>query len=73
MKNVYPTYYIQRRGQCYLETVDECPTRKEALTYLNEYQFGDPSAEYYISSRPCKAWKDAGRTPALPSPRNAGL
>jgi hypothetical protein len=49
-------YYIQRKGQGYLETVDEFPTRKEARAMLNEYTISDPSARYYISSRACKAW-----------------
>ena len=50
--------YIQRNGQGYRETVDEFETRKEARKMLNEYQLSDSSAEYYISSRACKAWKE---------------
>ena len=49
--------YIQRRGNSYLETVDEFETMKEAQAMLKEYQMCDPTAEYYISSRPCKDWK----------------
>ena len=50
--------YIQRRGNGYLETVDEFETRKEAQDLLKEYRMSDPSAEYYTSSRPCKEWKE---------------
>jgi hypothetical protein len=50
--------YIQRRGNKYLETVDEFDTPKEALAMLKEYRLSDPSASYYISSRPCKAWRE---------------
>lgn len=50
--------YIQRKGYGQLETVDEFETRKEAREMLKEYQMSDPSASYYISSRPCKDWKD---------------
>ena len=53
--------YIQRRGpDGYLETVDEFDTRKEARAMLAEYRMSDPSAEFYISTRPCKAWKEKG-------------
>jgi hypothetical protein len=44
-----------------LETVDEFPynnkeERKEAKRCLNEYRISDPSANFYMSSRPCKEW-----------------
>lgn len=48
--------YIQRRGNGYLETVDQFETRKEARLMLIEYRMSDPTAYYYISSRPCKGW-----------------
>jgi hypothetical protein len=50
--------YIQRKGDGYLETVDEFETRKEAKAMLAEYNMSDLYAEYYLSSRPCKAWKE---------------
>ena len=50
--------YIQRRGDGYLETVDEFDTRKEAKAMLAEYRMSDPSADYYLSSRACKAWRE---------------
>jgi hypothetical protein len=50
--------YIQRRGNGYLETVSEHKTRKEAAEALREYAFADRFAEYYLSSRPCKEWRD---------------
>lgn len=49
--------YIQRRGDGYLETVDEFETMKEARAMLKEYQMCDPTARHYISSRSCKDWK----------------
>lgn len=51
-------FYIQRRGDGYLETVDEFETRKEAKLMLAEYRMSDPTAEFYISRRPCKAWRE---------------
>ena len=50
-------FYIQRRGNGYLETVDEFTTSREALWMLLEYRKSDPSAHYYISKRACKGWK----------------
>jgi hypothetical protein len=50
--------YIQRKGQGYLETVDEFETRKEAREMLKEYRLSDSSAHFYLSSRACKAWKE---------------
>ena len=51
--------YIQRKDYQFrtLETVDECETLKEARYLVNEYGIADHSARYYISSRPCKAWR----------------
>lgn len=48
--------YIQRKGDGYLETVDQFETRKEARVMLSEYQMSDPYAHYYLSQRPCKDW-----------------
>jgi hypothetical protein len=50
--------YITRKGQGYLETVDQFDTRKEAKAALQEYRLSDPSASYYLSARPCKGWND---------------
>jgi hypothetical protein len=50
--------YINRKGDGYTETVDEFGTYKEARAMLTEYRMADPSAAHYISSRPCKGWKD---------------
>ena len=52
------TTYIQRIGQGYRETVDEFETRKEALEMVREYSMSDPSAHYYLSSRPCRSWRE---------------
>ncbi len=48
--------YIQRRGNGYLETVDQFDTLKEARLMLAEYRLADPTAHFYISSRACKGW-----------------
>ena len=49
-------YFIQRRDGRNLETVDEFAGRKEARAMLAEYRMADPSAEHYISARPCRDW-----------------
>jgi hypothetical protein len=53
--------HIQRKGSGHLETVDSFVSMKEAKEMLKEYRTSDHSAEYYISSRACKAWKDSER------------
>jgi hypothetical protein len=50
--------YIQRRDGKNLETVDEFTSTREARAMVREYQIADRSARYYMSSRPCKAWRD---------------
>lgn len=50
--------YIQRKDQYGLETVDEFNSYREARTMLTEYRMSDPYAEYYISQRPCKDWRE---------------
>ena len=55
--------YIQRRGNQYLETVDEFDTPKEAAAMLAEYRLSDPSASYYISARACRNWREQEREP----------
>ena len=49
--------YIQRKGNGYLETVDQFETAKEARAMVKEYRLADPSADYYISTRACKDWR----------------
>lgn len=67
----YPApVYVNRKGQGYKETVDEFETRKEARAMLAEYRMSDPSAEFYLSSRPCKGWKD--ETPPATFATNGG-
>lgn len=51
--------YINRKGDGYLETVDEFETMKEAREMLVEYQLADPYANYYTSRRATKDWHDA--------------
>jgi len=52
------TIYIQRKGDGYLETVDEAATNKEARYLLTEYRVSDPSAVYYRSQRACAGWNN---------------
>lgn len=52
------TYYIQRKDGKDIETVDEFETYKEAKAMVIEYRLSDSSADYYISSRCCKHWRD---------------
>jgi hypothetical protein len=52
-------YYIQRRGNGYLETVDEFDSRRKARKMLAEYQLSDWSGYYYLSTRACKAWTES--------------
>lgn len=51
--------YIQRFGQGQRETVSECDSRKTAKQELTDYRLSDPSAHYYLSSRPCRSWKES--------------
>jgi len=51
--------YIQRKDEHYFETVGQFKTLAEALKRIKEYRISDTSAEYYISSRPCNAWKES--------------
>ncbi len=51
--------YIQRKNAHGLETVDQCETLKEARYLLNEYRLTDTYAEYYISSRATRDWRES--------------
>lgn len=51
--------YIQRKGDGYLETVDEFSTWKEARKMLSEYSLSDPYGHYYLSRRCCNHWRQA--------------
>ncbi len=50
-------FYIQRKDQRNLETVDEFETIIEAKVMCLEYQSCDMVAIYYISKRACKHWE----------------
>lgn len=54
--------YIQRKDSNYLETVDEFETYREAFKMIREYRLSDPSADYYLSKRPCKTWREQSKT-----------
>jgi hypothetical protein len=51
--------YIQRRDARQLETVDEFSGYREAVRCLREYRMGDPAGTYYLSTRACRAWREA--------------
>lgn len=53
----YIMIYIQRKGQGYLETVDQFYNYKEAKLMVKEYRISDASAEFYLSQRCCKEWE----------------
>jgi hypothetical protein len=55
--------YIQRKDKHGLETIDEFETMKEAREMVKEYRIADPYAFYYVSSQPCKEWKEKGEKP----------
>ena len=65
-------YYIQRKGDGYLETVDEFTTKKEALAMLTEYRL-DWSGHYYISSRPCKEWAEDAKNKMIIMPHEINV
>lgn len=52
-------HYIQRKDSQQLETVDQFETFKEAAAMCVEYNVADPTARYYVSKRPCKAWNQS--------------
>ena len=54
--------YIQRKGDGYLETVDEFDTWKEARKMVSEYSFADPYGYYYLSRRCCNHWRVKNET-----------
>jgi hypothetical protein len=57
------TVYIQRKDSRFgLETVDQFETRKEGLKMVKEYRLSDPYANYYLSSRACKEWRENEKT-----------
>jgi len=56
--------YIQRKDSQYLETVDQFESRKEARAMLAEYRMSDPYADYYISTRACKDWRESKQVAA---------
>ena len=51
-------YYINIKNQGTVETVDEFTTLKETKAMIKEYQRGDQSNNYYISTRSTKDWRE---------------
>lgn len=52
-------YFINRKDNRELETIDEFATSKEAYAMVREYNLTDPFAQYYVSRHACKAWKES--------------
>ena len=53
------TYINRKDNYGNLETVDQFnQSRKYAKEMLKEYRLSDPSAYYYMSQKPCKAWQE---------------
>ncbi len=50
--------YIQFKYDGQLETVDQFETWKEARSMLREYRMLS-GGHYYLSTRACKAWREA--------------
>lgn len=52
--------YVQRKAPNErTETVDEFETREEAKEMLAEYRMSDRSANYTLSNRACKDWRES--------------
>jgi len=51
-------YFIQRRDNDRLETVDQFTDSKEAFATAREYNLSDSFAHYYVTRQPCRAWND---------------
>ena len=49
-------HYIQRKGDGYLDTVDEFSSFKECKAMIKEYRTSDSSATFYTSTRACNDW-----------------
>lgn len=58
LKNPPRLFYINRDGQGQRETVDSFNTSREARAMVTEYRLSDPSANYWISPRPCAGWTE---------------
>lgn len=52
-------YYIQRKDSLRLETVDQFEDWREAVDNCKEYNISDTCADYYISTRACKHWRES--------------
>jgi hypothetical protein len=53
-------YYVQRNALSQpLETVDQFEKLKEAREMLMQYRLADPSADYYLSTRACRDWRES--------------
>ena len=53
-----PTYINYQYPGMPRETIDQFDTRHEALRMLTEYQLSDLTGRYWVSSRPCKSFRE---------------
>lgn len=50
-------FYIQRRANGKIETIDELDDSKEAHRLAREYNLADQSAFHYVARHACKGWR----------------
>jgi hypothetical protein len=52
---------LQAAMRCYVASKlgDEVEIPEEARAMLSEYRMSDPSAQYYLSGRACKDWRES--------------
>ena len=51
-------WFIQRKQDGKVETIDELRDSREAHRLAAEYNLADKSAIHYVSRQPCKAWRE---------------
>jgi len=51
-------WFIQRKQDGKVETIDEIRDSREAHRLAAEYNLADKSAIHYVSRQPCKAWRE---------------
>lgn len=54
-------FYIQRKAEGVLETVDEFESKKDALEAIIEYRLSDSYAIYYMSRKKCLNCKETSK------------
>jgi len=54
-------FFINRKDNRQIETIDEFNSSKEAYAMVCEYNLSDPFAQYYVAKHACKAWRESNR------------